>query len=77
MSDTAVRLRAEIAELLYVEPEEIGLDEDLVDAGLDSIRVMTLIERWQRDGRTIGFPELVEQPTIAAWAKLLEGRSPA
>ncbi|TYB50612.1 hypothetical protein FXF51_55540 [Nonomuraea sp. PA05] len=42
-----------------------------------SSRVMTLIERRQREGRTIGFPGLVEQPPIAAWAQLLEGRSPA
>ncbi|GII00796.1 phosphopantetheine-binding protein [Planobispora takensis] len=71
MSETAVRLRAEIAELLYVDPEELGFEENLIDAGLDSIRVMTLIERWRRDGREIGFPDLVEKPTVAAWAELL------
>ncbi|GGT08230.1 phosphopantetheine-binding protein [Nonomuraea spiralis] len=71
MSDTAERLRAQIAELLYVEPAELGLHDDLLDAGLDSIRVMTLIEAWKREGREIGFPDLVDRPTIAAWAELL------
>lgn len=71
MSEAAERLRAEIAELLYVEPDELGFDDDLVDAGLDSIRVMTLIERRRREGVEVGFPELVERPTIAAWAELL------
>ncbi|MEV4114807.1 phosphopantetheine-binding protein [Nonomuraea sp. NPDC049695] len=71
MSETAERLRAEIAELLFVAPDELGLDDDLVDAGLDSIRVMTLIERWHRAGIRLGFPDLVAKPTIAAWADLL------
>lgn len=66
-----MRLREQIAELLFVEPDELGFDEDLVEAGLDSIRVMTLIERWQQDGHKIGFPDLVEKPTISAWAELL------
>ncbi|WP_449065223.1 phosphopantetheine-binding protein [Planomonospora algeriensis] len=71
MSDTAVRLRAEIAELLYVDPEELEFDENLMDAGLDSIRVMTLIERWRREGVELTFADLAEKPTVAAWAELL------
>ncbi|SEH01270.1 bifunctional isochorismate lyase / aryl carrier protein/mycobactin phenyloxazoline synthetase [Nonomuraea solani] len=72
MSDSASaeRLRAQIAELLDVEPGELGLHDDLVEAGLDSIRVMTLIEHWQREGHRIGFADLLEKPTIAAWAEL-------
>ncbi|MEU1389113.1 MULTISPECIES: phosphopantetheine-binding protein [unclassified Nonomuraea] len=71
MSETEERLRAQIAGLLYVEPAELGLHDDLLDAGLDSIRVMTLIEAWKREGRDLGFPDLVDRPTIAAWAELL------
>jgi bifunctional isochorismate lyase/aryl carrier protein len=71
VSETAVRLRAEIAELLYVEPEELEFDENLMDAGLDSIRVMTLIERWRREGVELTFADLAEKPTVAAWAELL------
>ncbi|MEU8324546.1 phosphopantetheine-binding protein [Nonomuraea sp. NPDC048881] len=71
MSEAEERLRAQIAVLLYVEPAELGPHDDLLDAGLDSIRVMTLIEAWKREGRDIGFPDLVDRPTIAAWAELL------
>ncbi|GIH78898.1 phosphopantetheine-binding protein [Planobispora longispora] len=71
MSETAVRLRAEIAELIYLDPEELDFDENLMDAGLDSIRVMTLIERWKREGVEVGFADLAERPTVAAWAELL------
>ncbi|MGW2221412.1 phosphopantetheine-binding protein [Nonomuraea sp. NPDC001684] len=71
MSEAEERLRAQIAGLLYVEPAELGPHDDLLEAGLDSIRVMTLIEAWKREGRDIGFPDLVDRPTIAAWAELL------
>ncbi|MFI7423857.1 phosphopantetheine-binding protein [Nonomuraea sp. NPDC049684] len=71
MSEAEERLRAQIAGLLYVEPSELGLHDDLLDVGLDSIRVMTLIEGWKREGRDLGFPDLVDRPTIAAWAELL------
>jgi aryl carrier-like protein len=65
-------LREQIAELLYVEPDELSYEDDLIDAGLDSIRVMTLIERWRKEGMEVGFPDLAERPTIDAWARLLE-----
>lgn len=68
---TAERLRAEIAELLYLDPGELDADENLIEAGLDSIRVMTLIERWKRDGVELSFADLAERPTVAAWAELL------
>lgn len=68
---TQERLRAEIAELLFLDPGELEVDENLIDAGLDSIRVMTLIERWKRDGVELSFADLAERPTIAAWAELL------
>ncbi|MEV4899087.1 phosphopantetheine-binding protein [Nonomuraea sp. NPDC050547] len=71
MSETARRLRAQVAELLYVEPEEIGPDDDLLAAGMDSIRLMTLAERWRAEGAEVSFPDLVERPTLTAWAELL------
>jgi len=77
VSDAAERLRARIADLLYVEPDELGLHDDLMDAGLDSIRVMTLIEDWRREGRDIGFADLLDRPTIAAWSELLREERPA
>ncbi|MFC6937475.1 phosphopantetheine-binding protein [Actinomadura yumaensis] len=38
MHQTRDELRSEVAELLAVEPAEIGFDDNLIDAGLDSIR---------------------------------------
>ena len=63
-------LRAQVTEVLG---EPVADDDDLIDAGLDSIRLMTLIERWRADGHEVSFVDLAEQPTIAGWAGLLAG----
>ncbi|MGW3074279.1 MULTISPECIES: phosphopantetheine-binding protein [unclassified Kitasatospora] len=71
MGFTVERIRAEVADLLGEEPAEIPLDENLVDWGLDSIRLMTLAARWQQEGADVAFVRLAERPAIEAWAELL------
>ncbi|MFE7590802.1 phosphopantetheine-binding protein [Kitasatospora sp. NPDC057512] len=68
---TVERIRAEVADLLGEDPAEIPLDENLVDWGLDSIRLMTLAGRWQEEGAEVVFVQLAERPAIEAWAELL------
>ncbi|MFJ4876710.1 phosphopantetheine-binding protein [Streptomyces sp. NPDC088745] len=65
-------IRADVADVLGEDPEDIPVDENLVDYGLDSMRIMTLVERWRREhGVTASFVDLAEQPAIEAWAPLL------
>lgn len=73
---TLDRVRADVAELLYQDPGEVIDTADLVQSGLDSIRILTLVERWRDAGVRIGFVELAESPTVAAWWTLLSGRLP-
>ncbi|WNI26613.1 phosphopantetheine-binding protein [Streptomyces sp. ITFR-16] len=67
-------IRADIAELLGCEPDEIGADDNLVDLGLDSMRIMVLVERWRAAGATsLEFPDLFELPELSHWTALLTG----
>ncbi len=70
--ETIDELRQDISEILE-EPEaaEFSPDEDLLDLGMDSMRMMTLVTRWNRRGIEVGFVELVEEPTLEAWLALL------
>lgn len=54
--------------------EPVGDDDDLIDAGLDSIRLMGLIEDWRAGGITVDFPDLAENPTIAGFHRTLVAR---
>ncbi|MFF9899637.1 MULTISPECIES: phosphopantetheine-binding protein [Streptomyces] len=68
------RIRADVAELLDCDPSEIEPEENLIDLGLDSVRIMTLIERWRAAGATtVEFPDLAERPELAHWTALLTG----
>ncbi|BET52308.1 MULTISPECIES: phosphopantetheine-binding protein [Streptomyces] len=69
---TVARIRADVADCLGEDPADIPVDESLVDYGLDSVRIMTLLERWRREHAvTAGFADLAERPAISAWAPLL------
>ncbi|WKB55527.1 isochorismatase family protein [Eleftheria terrae] len=65
-------LRRQVAEVLGVPPEEVDTTASLLHQGLDSIRLMTLVERLRAGGHGVGFVELAEAPTLAQWARLLQ-----
>ncbi|WP_150123511.1 isochorismatase family protein [Halotalea alkalilenta] len=61
---------AEIERLLETPLEEIPGDENLMLAGMDSIRLMSLAERLRREGIEVGFADLVEHATLDEWREI-------
>ncbi|MFJ7073618.1 phosphopantetheine-binding protein [Streptomyces sp. NPDC098781] len=75
MTLTVQRIRADVAAVLGEDPADIPVDEDLVDYGLDSVRLMSLVERWRREhGAEVSFVDLAARTAIEAWAPLLGAR---
>nr|UZH23217.1 MxcF [myxobacterium MSr12020] len=70
------RLRSEVAELLELSAAEIQDGDSLLDLGLDSIRLMTLVERLRNAGIEISFVDLAERATLGDWWELLSPRLP-
>jgi bifunctional isochorismate lyase/aryl carrier protein len=66
-------LSGEVAQVLEVPAETLDPHENLLDAGLDSIRIMSLLERWKRAGARLSFVDLAGQPTLAGWWALMPG----
>lgn len=52
---------------LEIPAEEIKMDDDLLLLGLDSVRLMTLVDIWQSQGSQVSFESLAEEPTLEAW----------
>lgn len=72
---TMQEVRAEVAGLLQEQPSSIADHDDLIMIwGLDSIRMMSLMERWRRSGAEVSFAELAERPTLADWWRLISSR---
>ncbi len=70
------RLRADVAEILEIPVHEIAADEDLLDLGLDSVRLMFLVQRWSDAGGSADFGELAERPVLNHWVMVLGGHPP-
>ena len=67
---TPETLRTQLADLL----DDVPADEDsLPDLGLDSIRLMTVVQRLRAAGHDVAFADLAEEPTLAAWSRVLAG----
>jgi aryl carrier-like protein len=70
---TTDQIREDVAELLGEDAAEIEPEDNLVDWGLDSVRLMMLVERWREAGAPAVFADLAERPALAAWVRLLTG----
>lgn len=67
-------MRADLAEVLYLDPSEVPDDADLLDLGLDSIRLMSLGQRWSdATGARVTFADLAVRPQLPHWWRLLNG----
>ncbi len=71
---TLETLIGDVADVLKEDPAEFDLDDNLVDFGLDSIRLMVLIQRWNDRGVDIKFAELAERPEISHWWRIIADR---
>lgn len=66
----------DIIEILEADPAEFAgvaegtADVDLLDVGLDSVRMMTLIERWRARGSGADFVEFAEDPSLQEWFRV-------
>ena len=75
MSDpglTRDKIITDLAEVLDVAETEIVDDTNLMDMGLDSVRLMSLIERWRAAGaQRADLVVLAGDPTVGAWVREL------
>ncbi|NKR44744.1 isochorismatase [Rhodococcus hoagii] len=65
---------ADTAQILEVHVAEIDPSVSLVDQGLDSVRLMALVERWRDSGADVDFVSLASEPDLEQWFTLLEPR---
>jgi pyochelin biosynthetic protein PchC len=64
-------VRMAVAEVLDMTPDQVQGGANLLELGVDSIKLMMLASRWQAHGVEVPFGELAAEPTVDAWARLL------
>ena len=65
-------LTQQLAALLEVPVDEMTPDDSLLDFGLDSVRMMSLVGDWQQAGLDVSFMELAAKPSLRDWWQLIE-----
>jgi aryl carrier-like protein len=64
-------LRRAVSELLPEPPEHIGDRDNLFALGLNSMGMIRLASAWQAHGVEVDVVDLAEEPTLAAWSRLV------
>ncbi|MDD2868683.1 phosphopantetheine-binding protein [Neomegalonema sp.] len=77
MALTLERMRADVAAKIHEEPDAVSDHENLMDLGLDSMRLMELTLLWRELGTAAGFAEFAEKSTLAEWWALVQARPKA
>lgn len=76
MSDSfRMELTEKVAELLGVTPTSLNPTEELADHGLDSVRMMEVLEWARSRGWDADYADLLEDTTLDAWVDLFQPTS--
>jgi bifunctional isochorismate lyase/aryl carrier protein len=67
-------LKKQLLAAIEVKESEFDPDENLIDYGLDSVRVMMLVTEWRKLGIDVGFDELAKKPTLNGWWDIISRR---
>lgn len=55
--------------------DEIADSDNLLEKGLNSLKIMRIANQWRKQGIKVPFGELMEQPTLAAWWNMIQAQS--
>jgi aryl carrier-like protein len=77
MTITKDRMRADIAQMLHMDAEDLRDDDNLPDLGLDSLRLMKLVLGWEEAGLQADFGVFAEHGTLGEWWQAIEAQRAA
>jgi len=66
---------ADLASTAGLDVAEIDRDEELDGLGVDSLRLMALVDRWRSAGADVSFPQIAAARTVADALDVLVARS--
>ncbi|MFA7894215.1 amino acid adenylation domain-containing protein [Pseudomonas putida] len=71
-TSTVTLLRQSLSQALGTPAEQIPLDANLIEWGLDSVTLIRLVGQWRRQGLAARFADLVADPRLCSWLARLD-----
>ena len=72
MTLSSEQAQEDVAHVLYVAVDELDHGLDLREQGMDSVRVMQLVELWRTAGvEKVDYIVLAEDPRLERWLEVL------
>lgn len=71
---TKDEFKADICRILQTDVSDVSDADNLIDHGLDSIRLMALVQQWNERGVPVVFEDLAAYPEVNHWWQLVEAR---
>lgn len=68
---TKAQFLRDVAKVLRIGVDELDDVDDPFLAGMDSLRLMVLVEGWRKQGVSIAFIDLAERKSLDAWWDLI------
>lgn len=67
MTLTREQMKQDIAQAVGIGVDEIADDDNMVDVGVDSMRMMALVLKWEAIDPALNYDQLWEGRAIAEW----------
>lgn len=67
MTLTRDQMMADIAEAVGIDTDEIAGDDNMIDVGVDSMRMMALTLKWEAIDPALNYGQLWEGSTFDDW----------
>ncbi|QDY71032.1 phosphopantetheine-binding protein [Qingshengfaniella alkalisoli] len=69
---TKTQIRADLANALKISPSELADDDSLLDFGLDSMRALGLLMKWEEAVPGLDYSRFMETETLAEWWGIID-----
>lgn len=71
IDELMARLTARVAALMNVKIDDLDENEELMDQGLDSVRLVEVVSFLREQGYHTDFADLAEDSSLSGWRDLL------
>ncbi|GAA1472247.1 phosphopantetheine-binding protein [Corynebacterium felinum] len=72
---TEEKILNDVAEILETTPDALDVSAPIADQGLDSLRLIMIVEKWRAEGIEVDFHDILACSTLNEWRDVVGAQS--